>query len=147
MIYYRVAFRIAQPQPVQVGTTEQVLTNEPAWKWRSTILTSPHALNTLLKAYHAIPQENIRIFFASSEDGMDDMLKRLNQGQVSASLTAEQFLAQKKINTQVVRWMECELSTAADHDQPYIFAFPTTIQEQQSWFELARRVHTGELEP
>ena len=65
MIYYRVAFRVESSE-LQLSETE-------TWKWRSTILTSPHALSMLLKAYNSVPQEYIRVFFTASEDDMEEM--------------------------------------------------------------------------
>src|SRR5689334_11466191 len=110
MLYYRVAFRVnqgnietAQEEHVQHSAMDLreekkstvLLEEQPVeiWKWRSTLLTSPHALFTLLRAYSYIPKEQIRIFFASSESGMDEMLSRQNQGLVTSSVTADAFLA------------------------------------------------------
>src|SRR5690349_13469140 len=128
MLYYRVAFRVDQKN-IQTAQEEQekirssaidqragkqstVLIEEPSvvvWKWRSTLLTSPHALFTLLRAYSYIPKEQIRIFFASSESDMDEMLSRQNQGLVSSSVTADAFLAGQRMDMLDVRRLELEV--------------------------------------
>ncbi|GCE05568.1 hypothetical protein [Dictyobacter aurantiacus] len=149
MIYYRVAFCVEQ---TPVGNTEpinshcQALTQQMVWKWRSTLLTSPHALFTLLRAYSYIPKENVRVFFASSEAEMDDMLVRQNAGQISSSVTADQFMSGKRINTMDIKRLEFELNTDADHDEAYTFAMPVSIAERMAWIALLRRRQQGELE-
>ncbi|HTI13172.1 MAG TPA: hypothetical protein VL461_01195 [Dictyobacter sp.] len=138
MIYYRVAFRLEQP--VNNKTEKKII-----WRWRSTMLTSPHALFTLLRAYNYVPKEQIRVFFASSEYDMDMMLRRQNQGKLSSSMTADQFLSTKRINSQDVKRLELELSTAADHDVPYVFSAPETLREIATWTRLMSRVRAKEL--
>ena len=130
MIYYRVAFKIAHTQ---------------SWQWRSSSLTSLPTLFTLLRAYHGIPYDRVRIFFSSSEKEMEEMLIRQNEGQVTSSLTADQFLTGHRINTQEVTRLELELSTAGDHDTPYEFALPATLPQLLAWTRLMVKVRGGEL--
>src|SRR5687768_3486655 len=101
MTYYRVAF-CEKSASIVVGQNER-------WRWRSTLLTSPHALFTLLRIYRSVPCDQIRVFFTASEDEMEGMLLRQNSGQLSASLTVEQFLVDKEINQQDIRRLELEL--------------------------------------
>ncbi len=137
MMYYRVAFCVEQAS----GDTQTLI-----WKWRSTVLTSTQALFTLLKVYSNVPQEQIRIFFASSEHEMDAMLTRQNQGLVSSSMTADQFLTDKSINALDVKRLELELSIAKDHNTPYVFTLPSALSELLAWTRLLARVQNGELE-
>ncbi len=130
MIYYRVAFKVTHTQ---------------SWQWRSASLTSLPTLFTLLRAYHGIPCDRVRIFFSSSENGMEEMLIRQNEGQITSSLTADQFLTGHRINTQEVTRLELELSTAGDHDTPYEFALPATLPQLLAWTKLMVKVRSGEL--
>jgi hypothetical protein len=130
VIYYRVAFK---------------LTHSQIWQWRSASMTSLPTLFTLLRAYHGIPCDRVRIFFSSSEKGMEEMLIRQNEGQVTSSLTADQFLTGHRINTQEITRLELELSTADDHDIPYEFALPETFPQLLAWMKLMIKVRSGAL--
>ena len=83
----------------------------PAWQWRSTILTSLEAVLRLLRMYsNLLPNDRIRVFFASSRQGLDEMLTRQNQGAVSNSMTVEQLAAQNwRISPLEIRRVEAEL--------------------------------------
>src|SRR5436305_11359888 len=83
MIYYRVALQDKQTRP---------------WKWKSTVLTSIDALLLFLRTYRAIPKEDMRVFFSSSTEGMEEMLSRQNQGLVSNSVSADQLLSSRSMN-------------------------------------------------
>lgn len=132
MIYYRVAFRAEQPE---------------TWRWRSTALTSLQALLLLLRTYNNMPKDRIRVFISSSEEYMDEMLFRQNNGLVSSSVTADQMLSGKKISVLEVKRLELELSSAGDHDTPYTFALPASTAQMQSWTVLMAKVRRGELVP
>lgn len=143
MIYYRIAFRVDL-----TGTEQQsqVLTSTAIWKWRSTLLSSPYALFTLLRAYHSLPKEQVRIFFASSEVEMNEMLERQNTGLLSNSITAAQFLSRKRMSVQDVRRLVLELSTEEEQDVPYHFSLPTYLPERLAWLRLLGKVQRGEVE-
>jgi hypothetical protein len=100
MIYYRVALRA---------------NHSPAWKWKSTILTSLEALFRWLRMYGGLPNDRIRVFFASSRQGLDAMLTRENQGTASNSMTVEQLAGQSwRINPSEIRRGEAELDLQED---------------------------------
>lgn len=100
MIYYRVALRA---------------NHSPAWKWQSTILTSLEALFRWLRMYRGLSNDCIRVFFASSKQGLDKMLIRANQGAVSNSMTVEQLIAQRwRVNPSEIRRGEAELDLQED---------------------------------
>lgn len=65
------------------------------WKWRSTVLSSLDALFRFLGMFRALPQDRLRVFSSSSREEMDEMLAQENNGQVSHSVTAEQFLRER----------------------------------------------------
>jgi hypothetical protein len=143
MIYYRVAFHVElAPEDEQ----RRVLAPVMVWKWRSTLLSSPHALFTLLHVYRNISQEHIRVFFASSEAEMDEMLERQNMGLLSSSIAADQLLSGNSINIQDVTRLALELSMEKDHDVPYFFALPVSLPERLAWVRLLCKVRRGELE-
>ena len=163
MLYYRVAFRVnqgnietAQEEHVQHSAMDLreekkstvLLEEQPVeiWKWRSTLLTSPHALFTLLRAYSYIPKEQIRIFFASSESGMDEMLSRQNQGLVTSSVTADAFLAGQRMDALDVRRLELEAAPVHDHNEAYVFTLPQEMKTYIAWVALMGKYKAGELE-
>src|SRR5438477_219489 len=85
MIYYRVAWK-----------TNQL----PVWQWKSTKLTSLEALFGFLRMYSPIAQDRLRVFSSSSLESMDEMLMRENKGWESTSVTAEEFLRERRIQIQ-----------------------------------------------
>ena len=78
MIYYRIA--------VQTKHT-------PIWRWMTTQLTSLHAVLTYLQIYRCPAYAQVRIFFASSVDALDDLLAAENRGDASFSITPEHLLS------------------------------------------------------
>lgn len=131
MIYYRVALQDKQT---------------PTWKWKSTVLTSLDALLLFLRTYGSIPKEDVRVFFSSSAEEMEEMLSRQNQGLVSNSVSADQLLSGKSMNSSEIKRLEFELRSAGDHDEPYTFTLPTFMPQLLAWTKLLARVQSGELE-
>jgi hypothetical protein len=82
MTYYRLAIQDHQ-------TTH--------WTWKTTAVTSVQAVSQLLSTYRMLPQDNIRVFTASSEEELSEMLKRHNTTLASSSVTATQFLREKNL--------------------------------------------------
>src|SRR5438093_1239816 len=113
MIYYRVALQSS---------------HSPTWQWRSTILSSLEALFRLLRMYGGLPRDRIRVFFASSASGLDEMLTRQNKGAVSNSMTVEQLASQSwKISPAEVRRLEAELGIQENKG-----AKPTAVLSEHS---------------
>jgi hypothetical protein len=77
MTYYRIALQADQ------STT---------WQWESRATAALDILFRVLKLYRTMPWDRIRVFCASSVEGLDEMLARENNGLVSSSITAEQLL-------------------------------------------------------
>jgi hypothetical protein len=82
-MYYRVAIK-----------ADQV----PHWQWKSTILSSLDALFQLLRLYRAVPQDRLRVFSSSSRQGLEERLEQENKGLASTSVTAAQFLRERRIH-------------------------------------------------
>ena len=87
MIYYRIA--------VQENETS-------LWVWKSTVVTSLVAVLQLLRMYNPIPAERIRVFSAACKEEMAEMLDRENDGLESGSLTAGEFLRERRLSVQGV---------------------------------------------
>jgi len=87
MIYYRLA--------VQDNETSK-------WIWKSTVLTSLVAVLHLLRIYSPIPPERIRVFSSTRIEGLAEMLNRENDGLESGSLTAGEFLRERRLSVQDV---------------------------------------------
>ena len=81
-MYYRVA--------IQVDA-------QPLWKWQSTALSSLNILLQWLQVYRAFPQERLRIFSSPSREALNEQLVRENQGLLSTSVPATQFLQARGI--------------------------------------------------
>jgi hypothetical protein len=81
-MYYRVAIQNRQSS---------------IWQWKSTPLSSLHALFQWLQWYRAFPHDRLRIFSSSSREAMNGHLVRENQGFGSTSVTATHFLHQRRL--------------------------------------------------
>lgn len=112
MIYYRVAWKTNQSS---------------TWQWKSTLLTSLDTLIRFLRIYNAIPKDRLRVFSSTSREDMEEMLIQENNGLASNSLTAAQFLHERRIHSPETAEKESEpytrrstgtLSTAALVKQP-----------------------------
>lgn len=70
----------------------------PAWKWKSTVLSSLDILFQFLRLHHSIPANRLRIFTSPSQENMNEMLSRENEGFGDYSVTAEQFLRARHLH-------------------------------------------------
>jgi hypothetical protein len=85
-MYYRVAIQVKP---------------SPTWQWKSTVLSSLDALFQWLRLYHAL-QEHLRVFSCSSREGIDEQFVRESKGLESSSVTAAQFLQQRRVSSREV---------------------------------------------
>src|SRR5260221_440254 len=106
-MYYRVAIQVNQ---------------QPAWQWKSTVLSSLDTLFRFLRLYSALPQDRLRVF-SSSREGMDELLAHVNNGAESNSVTAAQFLQERKIS---IRTMTREASAPGIEANPERVAIAVT---------------------
>ena len=132
MIYYRVALQGSQ---------------SATWRWKSSPLTSLHGVLGMLKLYHCVPNEHIRVFLSSSTKQMDKMLSRANQGLLSTAVTVDQLWDKNCVSWIEVRRLEVELGAGGDHDQLYNWSLPSSGSQVLAWTKLLARRERGELEP
>ncbi len=66
------------------------------WQWKSTVLSELSAVFQLLRLYRALPQERLRVFSCSSREEMSEQLGREHEGLSSTSVTAAQFLQERR---------------------------------------------------
>jgi len=81
------------------------------WQWKSTMLSSLDALFQFLRLYRALPQDRLRVFSSSSREEMNEQLARENKALGSISVTAAQFLQERKIDPLEGRWEAAEHRT------------------------------------
>jgi hypothetical protein len=86
-MYYRVA--------IQLDT-------QPTWKWKSTALSSLNTLFHWLQYYRVLPHDRLRIFSSSSQEALNEQIVRENQGLLSTSTMATQFLQERLLAPQEV---------------------------------------------
>lgn len=86
-MYYRVATR------VDAAAT---------WQWKSTVLSSLETLFQFLRLFRTLPHDQLRVFSATSREGLAEELEQENQGLASTSVTAAQFLQERMILTPAV---------------------------------------------
>jgi len=67
------------------------------WIWKTTAVTSLHAVFQLLRSYRMLPQDGIHVFTAYSEAELNELLSRQNNHLGSGSVTAAPFLLARKI--------------------------------------------------
>jgi hypothetical protein len=84
-MYYRIAIQTNQSS---------------SWHWRSTPLSSLHAVLQWLQCYRAFPRDRLRIFSSCSREEMNEHLAAENQGLCSPSVLATQFLHQRRLAPQ-----------------------------------------------
>jgi hypothetical protein len=132
VIYYRVAVQSEQSS---------------SWKWQSSTLTSMSSVFDVLNAYAYIPRTALRVFLSSSPECLDKMLTSANDGRVSGSIPAEQFLQGDYMSLAEMKRLALEMHPEEDYDSPYIFTLPANTQQALAWARLLTRVYNRELKP
>ncbi|HEX6480099.1 MAG TPA: hypothetical protein VF043_14750 [Ktedonobacteraceae bacterium] len=87
-MYYRVAIQVDAP---------------PSWRWKSSVLSSLHALFQWFRLFRALPQDHLRVFSSSSREGLAEQFEQESKGLESHSVTAAQFLSERLIRLPMVR--------------------------------------------
>lgn len=111
MIYYRIAVHTK---------------HAPTWRWLTTKLTPLHAVLNYLQIYRGPAYAQLRIFFASSDEALEEMLAAENRGNASFSVTPEhllsagqpQVLAQSAADAGLAPIRQQTLSLTANADAP-----------------------------
>jgi len=124
MIYYRVALRGSR------STT---------WRWKSSPFTSLGGVLGVLKLYHCMPREHIRVFLSTSPEQMEAMLRREDQGLHSTAITIDQLWDRYRVSWIEVRRLEIELGEGGDHDQPYMWSLSSSSAHVLAWTKLLSR--------
>lgn len=121
-MYYRVAIQNRQSS---------------IWQWKSTPLSSLHALFQWLQWYRAFPHDRLRIFATSSREAMNEQLARENQGLGSTSETATHFLHQRRLRLPEVSG-ETSAPGAHSHGQT-----PSIAVSTATWLNESSRATTS----
>jgi hypothetical protein len=100
----------------------------------------------MLKLYHYVPNEHIRVFLSSSIEQMDEMLSRANQGLLSTAVSVDQLWDKHCMSWFEVRRLEVELGAGGDHDCPYTWSLPPSATHVLVWTKLRARRMRGEFE-
>jgi hypothetical protein len=97
------------------------------WTWKTTAVTSLQAVFQVLRIYAALPQDDIRVFTASSKEELREMLSRQNNQLESGSVTATQFLQERNIagGKQLQNALDQRVSTQTDQQETEIVAWAT----------------------
>jgi hypothetical protein len=81
----------------------------PTWQWKSTKLSSLNILLQWLQYHRILSRDRLRIFSSYSQEELNEQLERENQGLLSNSVPAIQFLQERRIAPQGAG---CEVSTS-----------------------------------
>jgi hypothetical protein len=122
-MYYRVAIQVNQ---------------QPPWQWKSTVLSSLDALFRFLRLYSALPQDHLRVFSCASREGMDELLAHENNGAESNSVTAAQFLQERKISVPTMTRKAPAPGTQANPERAAIAVVTTPSLYESSMRQHAR---------
>ena len=69
----------------------------PTWQWKSSVLSELATLFQFLRLLRALPHDQLLVFSSSSRQGLEEQLEQENNGQASTSVTAAQFLCERRI--------------------------------------------------
>ena len=83
-MYYRVAIQV-EPSPL--------------WQWKATVLSSLNTVFQFLRLYRTLPQDHLRVFSCSSQEGLKEQFAQENSGRGSTSVTAAQFLQERMLSS------------------------------------------------
>ncbi len=112
-MYYRVAIQADQ---------------SPTWQWKSTALSSLDALFQFLRLFRALPQDRLRVFSSSSREDMNEQLARENMGYGSTSVTAAQFLRERRLSLREIEREVPEHGTRGSQEAAFsVAAIPSSM--------------------
>jgi hypothetical protein len=70
------------------------------WSWKTTTLTSLPAVLQWLRIYRVVPHVQIRVFSSWAKEDLNEMFRCENSGCPSGSVTADQFLRNRHLQSQ-----------------------------------------------
>jgi hypothetical protein len=120
-MYYRVAIQTGQ---------------SPAWRWKSTVLSSLDTLFRFLQLYRALPPEHLRVFSSSSREEMNEQLAQENKDLGSTSVTAAQFLHERMLCSREGAWGALEQGAPGNQETA-----SNTVATKPSLHESSRGAH------
>ena len=123
-MYYRVAIQVEA---------------QPTWQWKSTPLSSLNIVIRWLQYYRVLPLDRLRIFSSREREELTEQLLRENQGLLSSSVPAIQFLQERRIAPQVVAYEASTGETRANEGKAPVVAVTKPSQGESSASPLDKR--------
>jgi len=117
-MYYRVAIQVE---------------NVSTWQWKSTPLSSLNTLFQWLQFYRAFPHDRLRIFSSASREEMKEQLAQENQGLLSTSVTAAQFLHERLIGSRGMAGEVVAGETRGKESAASITVVIASTSNERSW--------------
>lgn len=117
-MYYRVAIQVD---------------NESTWQWKSTPLSSLNTLFQWLQFFRALPKDRLRIFSSASREEMNEQLAQENQGLLSTSVTAAQFLQERLIGSREMAGEVEARGTRGNEPEASITVAIESTSNERSW--------------
>jgi hypothetical protein len=129
-MYYRVAIQGGPSLP---------------WQWKSTVLSSLNTLLQWLQFYRAFPKDRLRIFSSASREEMNEQLARENQGLLSTSVMAAQFLQERLIGSPEMAGEVVARGTRGNEPTAPITVAIESASNERSWgmYTLDERVSSS----
>jgi hypothetical protein len=101
------------------------------WQWKSTPLSSLNTVLQWLQFFRAFPKDRLRIFSSPSREELNEQLARENQGLLSTSVMAAQFLQERLIGS---REMAGEVVTRGTRgNEPTASVAIESTSNERSW--------------
>src|SRR5215472_4735621 len=116
-MYYRVAIQVEA---------------QPTWQWKSTPLSSLNIVIRWLQYYRVLPLDRLRIFSSHEREELTEQLVRENQGLLSSSVPALQFLHERRLAPQVVGYDASTRETRANERKAPVVAVTKPAQGESS---------------
>lgn len=123
-MYYRVAIQMEAQQ---------------TWQWKSTPLSSLNIVIRWLQYYRMLPLDRLRIFSSPEREELTEQLLRENQGLLSSSVPAIQFLQERRIAPRVVAYEASTRETRANEGKALAVAATKPSQGKSSVSPLDKR--------
>jgi hypothetical protein len=123
-MYYRVAIQVEA---------------QPTWQWKSTPLSSLNIVIRWLQYYRVLPLDRLRIFSSREREELTEQLLRENQGLLSSSVLAIQFLQERRLSPQGVGYEAPTRETRANEGKAPVVTVTKPSQGESSISPLDKR--------
>ncbi len=128
-MYYRVAMQR------QADQADRPL----SWQWQSTPLSSLNSLLRWLQFYQIFPAERLRIFSSPCRETLNEQLVSQNQGHLTTSVPAPQFLQERRITWPAAMGEASTRGTPAEEPRASIPATPSPSRNESGMSPLDKR--------